>query len=376
MSKNQTADIVIIGGGVIGCSIAYYLSLAGAQVIVLERETIAAEASSAAAGLLTPLGNISGPGAYTDLLLASWSLSWELLPQLEQTSGIQTDYYQPGSLLIAADEKEGTHLRELAAVWQALGAEVTWLPGNTTREREPLLKSPLEGAVYVPQGGSIKPAAVTRAFAEAARRQGAIFLEQTGVIAIQHNASRVAEVQTATGETIAGNHLVIATGAWSAQCGNWLGFPLPVYPMRGQILSLRQPVPPLQHILFGEDIYLVPKPDHTIYVGATREQADFEKSVTAAGISWLLTSAIRLVPALANASIVDIWAGLRPWSPDSRPILGKAPGWENVTLATGHGATGFELSAITGKTIAELIITGQTPDIIRAFGIERFSNAS
>lgn len=121
---------------------------------------------------------------------------------------------------------------------------------------------------------------------------------------------------------------------------------------------------------------MVPKLDNTIYVGATVEQVGFEKSVTVGGISWLLSSAIQLTPALESASIVELWAGLRPGSPDSRPILGKAPGWDNVILATGHSATGFELSAITGKTIAELVTTGQTPEIIRTFGIERMLGTS
>ena len=114
------------------------------------------------------------------------------------------------------------------------------------------------------------------------------------------------------------------------------------------------------------------KIDNTIYVGATVEQAGFDKSNTAGGIAWLLSSAIQLVPELAYAAIVDIWSGLRPWSQDSYPILGKAPGWENVILATGHGPGGFELSAITGKTIADLITNGQTPALIQPFGLERF----
>jgi glycine oxidase len=116
----------------------------------------------------------------------------------------------------------------------------------------------------------------------------------------------------------------------------------------------------------------VPKINHTIYVGATVEQAGFDKSNTAGGVAWLLSSAIQLVPELEHATIVDIWSGLRPWSQDSYPILGKAPGWENVILATGHGPGGFELSAITGKTIAELITSGQTPALIQSFGLERF----
>ncbi len=372
MSISQTSEVVIAGGGVIGCSIAYQLSKADKKVIVTEREEVAAEASRAAAGLLAPLGELSGPGPFTDLLLASWNLNLELIPVLEDTSGVRVEYHHPGSLHTVTDAEDAAYLREQMEAWEALGLQVSWLEGDEAREFEPLLEPGVVAAVYSPRDGSIKPAAMTRAYAESARRQGVTFYEHTEITGIEHSASRVTGVQTARGDVIACDHLVIAAGAWSARFGNWLGFSLPVSPMRGQILSLRQPASPLKHILFGEGVYLVPKLDGTIYVGATVEQVGFDKAVTAEGIAWLLSSAIQLVPSLASAPIADIWAGLRPWSPDSRPILGKAPGWENVTLATGHSATGFELSAITGKTIADLVVTGQSPAIIRAFGVERF----
>lgn len=372
MSRQHTTDVVIAGGGVIGCSIAYHLGKAGAEVIVVEREEVAAEASSAAAGLLAPIGEISGQSAYANLLLASWSLYPELIPTLEEASGVQAEYYCPGSLHTATNAADAELLRRQMATWGPLGLQVTWLTGDEVRAQEPLLTPGVEVAIYTPKDGSIKPAAVTRAYAGAARQQGVLFYERTEITGIQHSSFRVTGVQTALGEVISCNQLVIAAGAWSARFGEWLGFSIPVSPMRGQILSLRQPASSLKHILFGEGVYLVPKLDETIYVGATVEQAGFDKSVTAEGIAWLLSSAIQLVPALGSAPIANIWAGLRPWSPDSRPILGKAPDWENVTLATGHSATGFELSAITGVTIAELVMTGQTPEIIRAFGVERF----
>jgi glycine oxidase len=213
---------------------------------------------------------------------------------------------------------------------------------------------------------------MTRAYAEAARKSGALFYEHTEVTGLQQGSGRVVGIQTAQGQTIHCNRVVIATGAWSAHIGSWLGLTIPVFPARGQILSLRQPATPLKHTIFGNDLYLVPKIDNTIYVGATVEQVGFDKSNTASGVAWLLSSAIQLVPELEHAVIADIWSGLRPWSQDSYPILGKAPGWENVILVTGHGAGGFELSAITGKAIAELITTGQTPALIQPFGLERF----
>jgi glycine/D-amino acid oxidase-like deaminating enzyme len=147
---------------------------------------------------------------------------------------------------------------------------------------------------------------------------------------------------------------------------------IPVVPARGQILSLRQPATPLQHTIFGNGVYLVPKVDSTIYVGATIERVGFNKSNTAGGLAWLLSGAIQLIPELEHATLANIWSGLRPLSSDSYPILGKAPGWENVILATGHGTGGFELSAITGKTIAELMTMGQAPELIQPFGLERF----
>jgi len=372
MGISQTTEVVIAGGGVIGCSIANQLSKADKKVIVTEREEVAAEASRAAAGLLAPLGELSGPGPFTDLLLASWNLNLELIPVLEDASGVRVEYHHPGSLHTVTDAEDAAYLREQMEAWEALGLQVSWLEGDEAREFEPLLEPGVVAAVYSPRDGSIKPAAMTRAYAESARRQGVTFYEHTEITGIEHSASRVVGVQTARGDVIACDHLVIAAGAWSARFGSWLGFSLPVSPMRGQILSLRQPASPLKHILFGEGVYLVPKLDGTIYVSATVEQVGFDKAVTAECIAWLLSSAIQLVPSLASAPIADIWAGLRPWSPDSRPILGKAPGWENVTLATGHSATGFELSAITGKAIADLVVTGQTPAIIRAFGVERF----
>ena len=147
---------------------------------------------------------------------------------------------------------------------------------------------------------------------------------------------------------------------------------IPVFPARGQILALRQPATALKYTIIGNEIYMVPKIDNSIYVGATVEQVGFDKCNTAGGIAWLLSSAIQLVPQFEQAAIVDIWSGLRPWSRDSYPILGKASDWENVILATGHGPGGFELSAITGKTIADLITTGKTPALIQPFGLERF----
>ena len=372
MSINQTTDVAIIGGGVIGCSIAYQLSKVGVQVSVLEREEIAAEASSAAAGLLSPTEVLTGPKAVADLFLASWSMTAEIIVEIEAASGVQVEYFRTGALHVLTNTDDQSSLRRYAEIWQAQGSDVKWLTGDQVYQYEPFLHHTFDAALYVPEAASIRPRLMTRAYAGAARKAGAHFYEHTEVTGLQQQSGKVIGIQTAQGQTISCDCVVIATGAWSAHIGSWLGLTIPVFPARGQILSLMQPASPLKHTIFGNDLYLVPKIDNTIYVGATVEQAGFDKSNTAGGIAGLLSSAIQLVPELEHAAIVDIWSGLRPWSQDSYPILGKAPGWENVILATGHGPGGFELSAITGKTIAELITNGQTPALIQPFGLERF----
>ncbi len=369
MSSTTTA--VIVGGGAIGCSIAYNLCKAGIHVTVLDQGEIGAEASSAAAGLLAPLGSITGPGPFADLLLASFALFPTLVPQLEEAGGVRVEYERTGSLRVVCSAKHVPNLRKRMQAWQPLGLHMEWLAGEAVREREPLLSREVCAGIFAPEESQVRAARVAPAFAQAAARLGAVLTGHCRVTGITHLRNNITGVTTERGETIACDHLVVATGAWSATWSEWLHIALPVSPQRGQILALRQPEQPLRHIIFGEAIYLAPKQDGTIVVGATKEEAGFEKQLTAGGVAWLLSSAIHLVPALEACAIDHMWTGLRPRTPDNQPILGRAPGWENVTLATGHGSVGIMLSAITGRTIAELITTGTTPELIRPFGVDR-----
>jgi len=370
-----TTDVVVAGGGIIGCAIAYNLRKLGIDVIVLDKGEIGVEASSAAAGLLAPLGSLSGPGPFADLLLASFALFPSLIPELEEVSGIRTEYEQTGALRIVRNPRHIANLRKRMEEWQPLGLEMHWLSGDEARQREPLLSPDVCAAIHAPEESQISASQLTRAFAQAAIQRGAKLYSHSEITGVQHHNARVTSVQTAQGETITCSHLVIATGAWSARFGEWLNIPVPVSPQRGQILSLRQPSPPLSplhHIVFGEAAYLAPKSGNTIVVGATKDEVGFDKHMTAGGLSWLLSTAIRLTPALEGCVINRLWTGLRPKTSDQHPILGAAPNWENVTLAVGHGSVGIMLSAITGQAIAELVTTGRTPEIVREFGVGRF----
>jgi glycine oxidase len=373
MRMNQATDVAVIGGGVEGCSIAYHLSKAGVRVSVIEREEIASEASSAAAGLLAPASVLTGPKAGADLFFASWSMTPALIEEIEAVSGVQVEYQQTGSLHVVTDEDQEEHVHRYEQAWRARNITVEWMTGAELRRDEPLLNPEITTALSIPHASSIRPRLMTQAYAEAARTLGTHIYEHMEATGFRLSGSKVRGIETARGETLECERVVIASGAWSAQVGQWLGLEIPVFPARGQILSLRQLETSLKHTIFGRDVYVVPKVDHTIYVGATVERVGFDKRNTVGGVLWLLHRAIKLLPQLEGAALAHIWSGLRPASHDSYPILGKAASWENVFLATGHGAGGFELSAITGKTIAELIITGKTPALIQPFGIDRFA---
>jgi glycine oxidase len=367
-----TADVAIVGGGVIGCAIAYNLSKSGVDVAVFDKGDIGAEASSAAAGLLAPLGPLSGPGPFADLLLSSFALFPTLVPELEEASGIHLEYEQTGALRIVRNTKHISNLCKRMNAWQPLGQQMYWLSGDEARLLEPMLSPYVCAAIYAPEESQIKASHVVKSFSLAAINQGAALYRHSMITGIQRHKARITGVYTSQGERIACNHLIIANGAWAADCSEWLQVPIPIIPQKGQALSLRQPSIPLRHIIFGEAAYLTSKSKQMIIVGATKEEVGFDKNPTLAGLSWLLNAAFRLSPVLESCSLNHMWAGLRPRTPDNQPILGSAPGWENVTLAVGHGSVGIMLSAITGQTIAELIITGQTPQILQPFSLTRF----
>jgi len=374
----STKDVVIIGGGIIGCAIAYYLRKSGVEVTVVEKGDIGAEASSAAAGLLAPLGSLSGPGPLADLLLASWSIYPTLVPELEQASGVHLAYEQSGSLRVARNPNNIDNLHKRMNAWQPLGLKMQWLTGDEARQREALLAPDISAAIYAPEEAQVKAPHVVKAFARAATNLGAKLCAYHNVIGMDFHGNKVTRVCTDHGLEIACEHVIVATGAWTRDLERLLDISLPVEPQRGQILTLKQlssPPPPLKHIIFGEAIYLAPKNNGTIVVGATKEEVGFEKHLTAGGIGWLLSTAVRLLPGLERAAIDQMWAGLRPKTPDNLPILGNAPSLENVILAVGHGSIGIMLSAITGKSITELVTTGHVPEIIAPFSVERFEKA-
>ncbi len=369
----KTTDVVIVGGGVIGCAIAYALGKKGLLVTLFERGNIGGQASSAAAGLLAPLGPLSGPGPFADLVLTGFTSLVALVPELEENSSISIGYQRTGALRIVRNPKRLTHLQKRFTAWQALGLRLHWLTGEEARRHDPLLTPDIEAAVYAPEEAQLRASQLVHAFAQAARHSVVSIYEQQEIHRVRVESNRVLGVYTVQDEFLPCRYLVLASGAWAAQSATLFNVTLPITPLHGQLLSFPQTSPPLKHIIFGEGAYLVPR-GNSILVGATREERGFDPNVTAEATSWLSTTATRLVSALQHSKIETAWAGLRPKTPDSQPVFGFLPGWNNVLIAAGHNSVGIILSAITGIGIAETVVTGKLPPLLQPFSPDRFSD--
>jgi glycine oxidase len=372
---SRAADVAVVGGGVIGCAVAYYLARAGVRVAVLERNHIAAEASSAAAGMLAPLAEGAAPGPFLDLALASLSRFGPLAEELRDATGIDVELLTTGLLRPALDDAEAADYQASLAWQRNLGLPLRWLDAAEVRALEALVTPDVRGAVYSEAEHQVNPPRLTKALARAAAARGAVLHLGAVVRGLLREGDRIVGVRLADGELRA-EHVVLAAGAWAAACGEWLGLPVPVEPVKGQMLAVAPP-PGLRgqlcRTLYGRHGYLVPKADGTIYVGATVERAGYDRRVTAAGIGDLLGLLRRLAPPLAEASFVRAWAGLRPGTPDHLPLLGPVPGLRGVSLAAGHYRNGILLAPITGELIAQAVLGQPTTLPLAPFSVERFA---
>ena len=364
------ADVVIAGGGVIGCATAYYLAKAGAAVTLLERGEIGGEASSAAAGMLVPPPWAAASGDFRDLCLASLLLYPGLVESIAGETGIDVQYLEAGLLVPAESEPTAAALRQVARHGGDDVVPLEWVEGEPARRLEPGLSPALPGAAYSPSQRHVNPGLLTQALALGAARRGAVLRQGAGVAGFVRRGGRVSGVRTGDGETVAAGHVVLAAGSWTGALARRLGAEAPTPPMRGQMLAYRSNA--VRHMIWGADGYLVPKAGGFVFAGATVEDVGFRSHTTGRGLAGLRRMAGSLVPALRYADVASAWAGLRPGSPDGLPVIGRLPGWENVYVATGHFRNGILLSPITGTLIAQLI-TGEPTDVpLGPFGAERF----
>ncbi|GAC1478030.1 MAG: glycine oxidase ThiO [Candidatus Dormibacteria bacterium] len=367
----MSPDVVVIGAGAIGSSIGYYLTKAGARVALLDRGEVGAEATRASAGMLIPLSESGGPGPFNDLANESVRLFDALDLELRDRTGMDVGYRPAALLRVALDEREEHELRVRRAWQDRAGIAVAWLDAASAVQVEPQLNPEVRAALYYANDHQVNPLAFARALARAAVDLGMVLRERTAVDGLVSEGERVGGVRIA-GEVLRAEEVVIATGAWSASWAESLRIPIPVRPVRGQMLALKTGGSALRNVVFSDAGYLVSKPEGLTYVGATEEEAGFDARPTAGGVAGLLAAVPRLAPGLTHAEFSGAWAGLRPATPDRLPLLGRVQGWQGVTLATGHFRNGILLAPVTGLLIADLLRRERPRLALEAFDPARF----
>ena len=346
----RSPDVVVIGGGVMGCAIALRLAQRGVRAIVLERSVPGAEASSVAAGILAPSIE-HAPGTVEHALgLAGRDRHGTLAAELRDTLGIDVGFRRCGAMMVALGDDEARALADRAA---GLELRAALVPGDEARRREPALSPDTRAALDLADEAQIEPPSLLRALAIGAERAGAVFRAGATVRGVRIEGGRALGVMT-DGGTIDAAHVVVAAGSWTGQIP---GLPAPasvVRPIRGQLVHAELRMPIARRVLFGAGGYVVPRPDGRVICGATMEDAGFQKEVTLGGALEVLSRATRLVPGLAGATLTGHAVNFRPSSPDTLPLVGPA-GPDGLWLATGHHRNGILLAPVTADLIAESI---------------------
>jgi len=359
MMPRDSSDILIVGGGVIGLTIARRLAKEGLTVALLERAQVGREASWAGAGVLAP-PNPHRQDAVAELQLRSLSMYPDFCGELLRESGIDPEYESCGELEVAFDEAGLEVLREdeRAADGRRMADGRLAFELHTredTRRLAATVSSLVVGSLECRETAQVRNPRLLRALHTACVRAGIQIRENTPVRDFVVEGDRVAEVRTET-ETVAASHVVLCAGAWSSQIGERLQSIMPVHPVRGQMVLMRLERRPFDRIIARGKTYLVPRRDGHVLLGATEEpEAGFTQRNTAKGIAGLLERAVRMVPMLAHAPVAATWSGLRPGTPDDMPYIGPVPGLTGLIAATGHYRTGLTLAPVTAEVVAAII---------------------
>jgi glycine/D-amino acid oxidase-like deaminating enzyme len=378
----KTADAVIIGAGVIGASIAYHLTRHGIRPLLVEKSAPAAGSSGACDGLV--FLQSKKPGLHLKLALESRRRFEGLVDQLG--SGIE--FRNPGGMCLIESEAELAAMRLFVAEQRTSGLAVELIDGDEARRREPCLSDKVIAATYSTLDSQVNPYALTFAFLRTAKSAGARILMGENVRGLEVMGGSIRAVITESRKI--GTPLVInAAGALAAEVGRLAGLQIPITPRRGQIIVTAAVPPLLRHCLISAQYVAVKfKPElaatggmgfsieqadsGNILIGSTREFVGFDRRTTFDSIRTIARRIAPVIPALKRVPVIRTFGGLRPYTPDGLPILGKVAGLEGFIMAAGHEGDGIALSPITGELIADLIVTGRTQFSLEDFRLERF----
>ncbi|MGH2807740.1 MAG: glycine oxidase ThiO [Actinomycetota bacterium] len=370
----RSLEVVVVGGGVIGMSIAWRAARAGFSVAVVDDPTRAA-ASNVAAGMLAPVTEAEyGEERLLQLNLESSRRYEGFVEELMSVTGHDVGYVRCGTLTVARDLDDNTALEDVYRFQQSLGLTVERLRGSACRTLEPLLAPRTRGGILVEGDHQVDPTALVAALTDACKRDG-VALHESGAASLTTGPRP--EVVLRTGERLACTTVVVAAGTWSGSIDGMPPAALPpVRPVKGQLVHLRtrDGDPFTERNIRGLDVYVVSRPDGRVIVGATVEEQGFDATVTAGATYELLRNAYELLPGITELAFVASVAGLRPGTPDNAPIIGRVE--EGVLVATGHYRNGILLAPVTADAIVDLLMSDRVPDSVAPFGPERFATVA
>ncbi len=369
----KTYDVVIVGGGIIGCSIAFELSRRNVRVVLLDRQELMREASWAAAGMLSPAPDCPAAIPLVPLGLASLATYPHFIPDIEEASGKRAGYRTGGTLEALFHGDAERELSTLVALHHGLGLACEAISIEEAQVMEPALGREARGAAFLPDEASVNTRALAATVIAAAESSGAELRPGVEVVSLEQEGNRCTGVQTRDGETISAKHVVLAAGSWTSQMKQAAPY-APTKPVRGQMVALLNSGRLIHSVMRSEYGYIVPRDLATpqrLVAGSTIEHVGFEKAVTSGGIEQILTMVNEIAPDLACAELLETWSGLRPGTPDELPILGPTD-MDGLLIATGHYRNGILLAPITAKVIAECITDGKPSIDLKDFSPLRF----
>ena len=377
--NGNTADVVIVGGGLVGAATAYFLAGDGVDCVVVERDGIASHASGFSYAALGTFDEAGMDGAHFDVASLGMSLHRELAESLLDETGVNVEFRERPSLTLAFDEDEVVAAQTPEGFerdrrsWEVdtQGYDVRWLTTEDARRVEPRINPAALGAVYTEGTCDVNAQRLTLALAMGAEQRGARIV-RANVTGLSKEGNRVRGVTLDEGEIECGR-VVVATGPWGEAASDWLGVPIRMQPWKGQILRLRLPGPPIRASVGGGDHFASTKPDGLTWVGPTFEDAGIDETTADWARDEIMAGVTKNVPSLAEGEVVMHTACVRPLSADRRLVLGEAPGLEGAYVATGGGRLGLMLGPGMARLTADLVAKGTTTIPLDEFYPGRFA---
>ena len=375
-NRSHSAEVVVVGGGIVGVATAYLLAKAGVECVLVERDSVGSHASGFAYGGIGAVGGAGAgsgdPGPVHAVAVEGVRLHEKLAESLPEETGIDTEFRtRPSMSLLFTEEETTAAKRDLPWKQRQDKYDVRLLDRQEAISVEPRLSPRVAGAVYVEGTYDVEPYRLVLALTEAAEKLGASVRHRT-VTGLRSDAGRVRGVALDNGE-IACEKVVLAMGPWGAEASAWLGVPIKVRPLKGQILRLRAPGPPFTCSIGYDGDYATTKPDGLLWAGTTEEEVGFHEQPTREARDKIMASLLRMLPSVKDVELARQTACLRPLSADRLPVLGEVPGWEGVYVATGAGRQGIALGPAMARITVDLITTGATDIPIDAFDPGRFA---